>query len=258
MWKNTCNAALCVLATALALSGAAAARAQTRSQMQLVEKKLVAERTAVYRITQEGRELGREEITVRTYNTNTVVYEARISLQHTEDAGYDEVTRLELEEDSHFPRAFTMKRDMHHGDMQVEHSVAVEMFTNLAVIETHLRESSERYHVVVPSGSTIMETGALHVLEPLLAIYSDDVGGSQAVQVFDALSRRVERVVVQRAGSEDVTVGGQTVSAVVYTVEREKFPIKLFVDGEHRVVRCEMNMMVYDLVSWERRPGDAK
>jgi hypothetical protein len=260
MSKNNYSAggvSLAVAALALAAAVIPAA-AQTRSQMQILEKKLVEAHTATYRITQGENEIGSEAVTVRTFNTNTVVYEARITIHHTDDIGYDETSRLEVEEDSYFPRAFATTREMWHADARFTHSVSVEMFGNLAVADTRLRDKTERRRLVVPAGTAIVATGVLHLFEQLLAVYNEETGGRQSFQLLDALTSRTEQVVVGRVGPEETSVAGETVATTMYTVDREKFTVKIFVDDGGRVVRGEMTMMVYELVSWEPYEGEGE
>ncbi|MDH3196722.1 MAG: hypothetical protein OEO21_00625 [Candidatus Krumholzibacteria bacterium] len=260
MSKNNYSAGRAWLAmAALALAAAVTpAAAQTRAQMQIADRKLVETHTATYRVTQGEREIGSEAVTVRTYNTNTVVYEGRITMQLSDEIGYDETSRLEVEEDSYFPRAFATTREMWHGEARFTHSVSIEMFGNLAVADTRLRDKTEQRRIVVPAGTAIVATGVLHLFEQLLAVYNEETGGRQSFQVLDALTSRTEQVVVRRVGPEEASVAGETVAATMYTVDREKFSVQIFVDAGGRVVRGEMTMMVYELVSWESHAGEGE
>jgi len=196
------------------------------------------------------RAIGYESVVRRTYDDNTITYDARVVMQFTEEVSWDHTTSLTVEEESYFPRAYSMKRITRQGDNEFTMNTKIRMFSNVAVIEKDIGAKVEKVSMVLPTGAPFVDMGIAHQFYQLLFWYDDQSGGRQSFEYFDPTRYVVSSLVLNRGGSETIDINGKKYETTIYTVERENSNSKIFVDDKERIIRLDQNYMRFDLVEW--------
>jgi hypothetical protein len=214
------------------------------------EAGVVVTARAEYVVVQEDQEVGRESVTRRTFDDNTIRFDAETTIRSVA-VTYTITSRLTIEEESYFPRTYRAEKKIAQPGEEVVHTVTVDMYANVAVLGSELRGLASTRRVVVPAGTAVQEVGLLYPWYQLLFWVDPEAGGRQPIQWLDASSGKVESGEVYIAGEETIDVLGKKTRVTVYKAERERLgPATLYVDGKGRIVKAEQNLSVYRLREW--------
>ncbi len=238
-----------VLAIACVCGGVHAAGADTPMR-KAKPATLVSTTHEKYRITRDGKEIGYESIVRRVYDTNLVVF----GMDTEMDMGpikMAETLDLSLEEETYFPRSFQSRKTMIQKADTMQMNYKVDMYSNVAVLASDLKGHPASRRVVVPTGVPIVEVGNLVCWYEVMFWVEADGVARQRIQWLDPVLGNVESGEIRTADPETLTVLGKKTPVTVYKAERDRLgPATLYVDADKRIVRCEQNMMTYDLVEW--------
>lgn len=211
--------------------------------------KLLSTSHSAFRIVQGGREIGEEAFDKRTYNNNTIVFQATMTLAPAPGVNLDESVDLTLEEESYFPRSFRSSKKIAQGAESFTHTISVDMYANVAVVESELRGTRETRRVVVPAGIAVQSVGAVFYWYQTLFWYDREQGGRQRFQWLDPVSTVLGSGEIRMTGEETLVVLGKKTKVAVFNAEREKLGAStIYVDAKGRIVKCEQNMTTFELV----------
>lgn len=245
MWPNTCDPRPFLLAAFVAAPAFAAPPMHPTK-----EASVVATARAEYVVVQEEQEIGRESVTRRIFDDNTIRFDAETTMR-TVAATFIIKSRLTLEEESYFPRAYRADKTIGRPEEEITHAITVDMYANVAVLGSELRGLNDSRRVVVPAGTAVQEVGLLYPWHQLLFWVDPEADGRQPIKWLDPASGKVESGEMYIAGEETLDVLGKKTRVTVYKAERERLgPATLYVDGKRRIVKAEQNMSVYRLQEW--------
>jgi hypothetical protein len=213
--------------------------------------KLMSTQRTEYRIVQNKKELGKESVEKKTFDNNTVVFTIDGTMGYGEGITMRQHAELTVEEESYFPRALHIVKDIDNKDdsQDFEHKVDVEMFSNVAVLSSDLRGQVGSRRVVVPTGVAIVDLGVISYLYQTLFWYDKETAGNQRFQWLDPISGSVSSGELKLEGEATITVMGKKTKASVFKMEREKLgPATVWVDKQGTIVRGEQNLFTYELV----------
>jgi hypothetical protein len=214
------------------------------------EASVVSTARAEYAIVQEGQEAGRESVTRRTFDDNTIHFDAENTIRNVA-VTLTIKSRLTIEEESYFPRAYRADKIIAQPGEEMEHAITVDMYANVAVLGSELRGRKDSRRVVVPVGTAIQEVGMLYPWYQLLFWIDPKADGRQRIQWLDPSTGKVESGELYVAGEETLDVLGKKTRVTVYKAERERLgPATLYVDQKRRIVKAEQNMSIYRLEKW--------
>jgi hypothetical protein len=234
-----------------ALIAAARVPAWSRGPHQKTPVKLTSTLRTEYRIMQGDQEIGREAVEKKVFGNNTVVFTVDANLKYGEGVTMKQHLELTLEEESFFPRSLHLLKTITQPDSQFfNHQVDVEMYSNVAVVSSKLRDQVGSRRIVVPSGVALTDLGVIGYLYQTLFWYDDEVGGGQRFQWLDPIGVTINGGEIKRDGEATIPVMGKKSKVNVYKLERERLgPATLWVDKQGVIVRGEQTMFVYELVS---------
>lgn len=214
------------------------------------EASVVSTARAEYVIVQEDQEVGRESVTRRIFDDNTIHFDAENTIRNVA-VTLTIKSRLTIEEESYFPRAYRADKTITQPDKEMEHAITVDMYANVAVLGSELSGRKDSRRVVVPAGTAIQEVGLLYPWYQLLFWIDPQTDGRQRIQWLDPSSGKVESGELYVDGEEILDVSGKKTRVTVYKAERERLgPATLYVDERRRIVKAEQNMSVYRLEKW--------
>ena len=204
-----------------------------------------------YRIMQDKNEMGREAVEKKVFDNNTVVFLIDASMTYGQGVAMKQHAELTVEEESYFPRVLHILKTVSQLDGQsFEHKIDVEMFANVAVESSTLRDQSNSRRVVVPTGVAIADLGVLGYWYQILFWYDRDTGGGQRFQWLDPIGGSVSNGEIKLDGETTITVLGKKTKVSVFKLERERLgPATLWVDKQGTIVRGEQNLFIYELAS---------
>jgi len=204
-----------------------------------------------YRIVQGKDQIGKETVEKKVFGNNTVVYTIDATMAYGPGVTMKQHIELTVEEESFFPRSLHIMKTVIQPDSQFfEHSVDVEMYSNVAVVASKIREQDGLRKIVVPTGTAISDLGVISYLYQMLFWYDRGVGGAQRFQWLDPLGVTVNGGEIKLDSEATIPVMGKKSKVSVFKLEREKVgPATLWVDKQGVIVRGEQNMFVYELVS---------
>ncbi len=208
---------------------------------------------ARYRLMQEDREIGGESFLRRTFDDNRVEFDSKLT---TTMGGirFEQRSVLVLEDESYFPSTFRTDKVIEQPDDTLRFTFTTDMFANVAVIGSEMRGRSDSRRLVVPVGIPIVEVGALYCWYPILFWVDFESQDRQRIQWLDPQSARIDEGEIYLSGIETIDVLGKKTPVSVFKVERERLgPAKLYVDSRKRIVRCEQNMNVFELMEWTEK-----
>jgi hypothetical protein len=159
---------------------------------------------------------------------------------------------LTVEEESYFPRTLHITKTVSqpNGSETFTHKIDVEMFSNVAVVNTLLRDQPGAKQVVVPTGVAIEDLGVLAYLYQTLFWYDKESGGEQRFQWLDPIAGEVHSGDIKTDPDTTIPVLKKKTKVSVYQIDRERLgPATLWVDSKGFIVRGEQNMFTYELVS---------
>jgi hypothetical protein len=234
-------------AVAVALSGASPPAGTPVHKRAPVKLKSVER--SVYTMTQGGHNVGREAIERSTFDDNRVVFHVESEFDPAPGVTMAQKSDLTLEEESYFPLSLRVAKTVSQGKETFDHTMSVDMFANVAVIETELRGVKETRRVVVPAGTPIQEIGAVFYWYQELFWYDRKAGQHQRFQWLDPSAGTVASGELYVDGADTLTVMGKKTPVTVFKADRDKIgPATLYVDANNRIVKCEQNMVDFLLV----------
>jgi hypothetical protein len=227
------------------------------------QAKIILEETGTYQILQRiGQDtipkvIGSETYTKKTFSTNTIVFESRSKMDFTvigAASGLIQATsRLEIEEDSYFPRRYHMRRTA--KDVEVETSV--EMVSNMAIISKRINDREEKATLTLSTGAMFIEGTLLHHRALLLHRFNSSLPGKQNVIIFDPHLKRETTAVIEFVGEEGVEIDGVMRTLNLFKVSIEKLAeMKLYMDEKGIVVRATNGSQDFILISFEEKSGE--
>jgi hypothetical protein len=211
--------------------------------------KLLSTSRSAFRIVQGDHEVGKESFERRTYSNNTIVIQGSVALEPGPNLSVNEKIDLTLEEESYFPRSLQSTKTMTHGSESFDHKVSVEMFANVAVIESELRGAAGTRRVVVPTGLAVQGVGPLLYWYQTLFWYDRELGGRQRFQWLDPTTGTVDSGEIRLDREETLKVLGKKTKVSVFVAERPTLgEATLYVNAKGLIVKCEQNMSTFELV----------
>lgn len=211
------------------------------------ERTLIESLRLVYSVEMSGRKIGSETIVRRTYDDNTVEFVVEINAQFTADTRHDQHTFLLVEEESYFPKKFHSKKDITSGGRDITHEVIIDMFANVAVVNTRLASTTENHNFVLPTGTAFFEVGSLYPLYLPLFWYDKELGGRQRFYSFDVQRSKEGTVVLNMLEPEMVTMGDREIETMVIELDRDDYKVTMNVDENGRIVRARQAVTTYTL-----------
>ncbi|HEX6791179.1 MAG TPA: hypothetical protein VF247_07715 [Candidatus Krumholzibacteria bacterium] len=203
-----------------------------------------------YRILQNKDVKGHETIEKRVYDNNVVEFAIDAEMAYGPGVSMKQHIVLKLEEESFYPRSLHIAKTIIQPDStKFEHTVDVDMVSNVAVVSSLLNGKGDSRRQVLPTGIPMCEVGILGYYPQILFWYDRSVGGVQRFQWFDPVVFGVNNGEIQMEKEETIRVMGKNVKASLFDLEREKLgPAKLWVDKDGVIVRGEMNFFVYEML----------
>jgi len=217
--------------------------------MQRKEPKVVSTLHSVYRLSLQGNETGTETIDRVAYDDNTIHFSVVNKLASNQGVGMDQEIALVVEEESYFPRTLDVVKTITQGTGSFQHTIKLEMVSNVAVLETAIGTAASTKRIVVPAGIAVQEMGVLVYWYQILFWYDRDAAGRQRFQWFEPVNGTIGSGEIFVSGKETITVMGRKTPVTVFTVEREKLgSATLKVDAKGRIVAGEQNATAFELV----------
>lgn len=214
--------------------------------------KLTSTVTGEYRIMQDKNKMGSEKIEKKTFDNNTILFTIDAVLAYGPGVTMTQHIELTVEEESYFPRTLHITKTVSqpNGSETFTHKIDVEMFSNVAVVNTLLRDQPGAKQVVVPTGVAIEDLGVLAYLYQTLFWYDKESGGEQRFQWLDPIAGEVHSGDIKTDPDTTIPVLKKKTKVSVYQIDRERLgPATLWVDSKGFIVRGEQNMFTYELVS---------
>lgn len=234
------------LAAPAAVSDAKTA-AKTGGKMALPPVEVRSVVRGVYEVFKSGGQVGREDIVRTTMSNNTVLYESVYQAMEGEGTSVTGNNKLEVEEDSGFPRSYYTYRRTEGAAGEAVREVSVRMYANVAsVTERQGTEESAR-RIVLPAGCLFVEGNIAHHIYLVLDRYDRDAGGKQVFRAFDPLGLGTTDVALEYAGEED----GKLSRYRYYT--GGSFAADVFTDANGTVTRIDAAPNELEYVWKEKR-----
>lgn len=213
--------------------------------------KLTSTLVTEYRIVQDKKQVGKERIEKKVFDNNTVVFTMDAELAYGQGVTMKQHTELTVEEESYFPRTLHIVKQVTQPDGQsFEHKIDAEMFSNVAVVTSMLRDQSGSRRAVVPTGVSIQDLGVLGYMYQTLFWYDKDTGGEQRFQYLDPIGVEVHSGDIKMDPATTISVLKKKTKVSVFQIERERMgAATLWVDAKGVIVRGEQNLFVYELIS---------
>lgn len=246
--RNTAATLLLVGCAGIVAISAAIAAASSPHQKKPV--KLNSTVRTEYRVIQDKKQMGMEKVEKKVFDNNTVVFTVDAELSYGPGVVMKQHCELTVEEESYFPRTLHILKTITQPDGQsFQHTIDVEMFSNVAVVTSMLREQSGSRRLVVPTGVAIEDLGVLAYLYQTLFWYDKDSGGDQHFQWLDPIAVEVHSGEIKMDPETTIPVLKKKTKVSVYRIDRERLgPATLWVDKDGTIVRGEQNLFTYELV----------
>ena len=249
------SAAVAAAAVCLVFFAGAAVAQSSRDTMKRQETRLLETSLVEYAILQAGETIGTESVTRRLFSNNTVAFSATIEMTPAPGVVWKTEVDLLLEEDSHFPRRYEMSKVTNHQERRIEQWAALEMVSNVAVVQTKINDSIETRNIVLPAGTPVFESGILCLVHQLLFWYDRGTGGRQRFAVFDPMRGKNSDYVMLLTGAETVDVMGAPTEVEVFQLEQGAVTAKYFVDSQGALVGADLGYLSYALSQTSTVPG---
>jgi hypothetical protein len=219
------------------------------------EARVVSTARAKYTMLQEGKDTGHEHVTRTVFDNNTIRFEGEL-VARTPTVTMTNKSELTLEEESYFPRSYRSAKTVKQPTEEFTHTIKVDMFANVAVLESELRGTKGTQRVVVPAGTGILEVGQLYPWYQLLFWVGQQSEGRQRIEWLDPATGSIQKGEIYSEGEQTIDVLGKKTKVTVYKAERERLgPAVLYVDARKRIVKAEQNMLTYRLDEWKEEPN---
>jgi hypothetical protein len=221
-----------------------------------------------YEVRRSGDRIGREDFIRTIRNNNTVIYESVFEVVEGDGTVVSGNNRLEVEEDSGFPRSYYTHRMTKGSNSETVREVTVEMYSNVAVVSERQGDKEGRRVITLPTGCLFVEGNTAGQLAVVLDRYDRKSGGRQSFHAFDPLGVGTTDVTLEAAGDSTLAGLGRIATAGPAAAPMEHFryrpgkspAVDFFVDGDGRVVWIDTGPsdLEYALVSYETRPGNTE
>jgi hypothetical protein len=213
--------------------------------------KLTSTVVAEYRIVQDKKQMGKERIEKKVFDNNTVLFTIDCELAYGQGVIMKQHCELTVEEESYFPRTLHVVKQVSQPDGQTfDHKIDLEMFSNVAVVTSMLRDQSGSRRVVVPTGVAVQDLGVLGYLYQTLFWYDKETGGEQRFQYLDPIGVEVHSGDIKMDPETTISVLKKKTKVSVFQIERERLgAATIWVDSKGVIVRGEQNLFVYELIS---------
>ena len=242
-----------VLIPAVLLAG------QSDKKMKRAEpRKLVHSVTSIYNIFQVDKQIGSETVTRNDYSDNTVDFQSTITMQLPNGAGISTKGELLLEDESYFPMAYTSVRTMKQAGTEFDNGTYIEWFANVALVRRKTPASEDTTHIVLPTGTAVLDVNAAHHLYQLLKWYDFETGGVQGFNVFDPTLAKLYSASLRLLAEETITIDGNEFVASRFDFNRDKNTAKVYVDAQGRILKVDQGYLVYELADWSESPAQKK
>jgi hypothetical protein len=249
--QKTLSSSLLLL---LALSWSADLPAVSRERTSAT---LTRTRSAVYKLYQlmssdtTLAEIGTETFTIRNYDDNTIVIDGELEMNYGLIGGPSESlrlkSRLEVEEESLFPRRYEMTKLARGVDQELK----IEMVSNVAVIDYRMNKNQENVNRVVSNGTMIVEASQLSQRWLLLQRFADGGSGKLSMTVFDPILKRESSAVLDYQGEKTVAIRGETGAFKLFQLVIEKSPaMQLYVDDTGMIAQADNGAQRFVLVDF--------
>ncbi len=213
-----------------------------------------------YDAFQAGQPVGTIAFDRTTYSDNTIEYTGTINITPIEKMVLVTEFEYEVQEESLFPRRYfakkTVDNQMAPEAKPFESTTLIEMFTNVAVVNSEVSGGKSRTVHRLPTGTAFIEREMVFQLEQLAFWYNEDLGGRQEFDLFDPSNMQQERVLFVNLGKKTIETLSGDQDATHYSLEREKYALDVYIDERGRIVRVVQFQSVFDLVKWEPQTGD--
>lgn len=253
---------LVLLFAAAALPGAAPA-----GKMELPPVQTRYTIRGAYDIRKSGVSIGREDFIRTSLSNNTAIYESVFEAVEDGETVVSGNNRLEVEEDSSYPRSYYTQRRTRGPQGETSREIAVEMFANVAVVSETQDGEEVRRDMTLPTGCLFVEGNTAAHVAVALDRYDRRAGGRQTFRAFDPMGLRLTDLAVESAGDSVVAETGGAGEASAPTVLRGfKYQAagapsaRVWADPDGRVVSITVGRdgIEYVLVSFERASGPAE
>lgn len=166
-----------------------------------------------YEVRKSGNGAGREDF-IRTYmSNNTVIYESVFEVVEGAGVTVSGSNKLEVEEDSGFPRSYYTRRSVHTSEGETVREVTVGMYSNVAVVSERQGDEEKQRIVELPAGCLFVEGNICHHVAAVLDRYDRSNGGKQSFRAFDPLGVGTTDVSLEFVG-DSTFVGAKGASVV--------------------------------------------
>jgi hypothetical protein len=205
---------------------------------------------ATYRLVQQDSEVGTERVERRTYDDNTVTYDVT-SVIRMGPATISSKAHLVLDDDSYFPRSYRNEQVIEHGADTTSITYTAEVYSNVVVVGSDMQGRTDARRIVVPAGLPIMDLGNVFGWYQIVFWTDLSTTDRQRIQWLDVQRGRIESGEIYVAGEQTIDILGKKTPVSVLKAERERVgPAQLYVDSQKRIVRCEQNVTLFELVEW--------
>jgi hypothetical protein len=252
---------ICSLSVVLTVIFTAGLLSATSQEEQAAEP--VHVETGTYKIMQKigqdtiPQEIGTETYTKTTYSNNTIIYqgdaEFDFTVISTASGKIKTVSRLEIEEDSYFPRRYHMIRTSKGSEMET----TIEMVSNIAIITKRINDKTDKADLPISTGAMFIEGNFVHHRALLLHRFTSSLPGKQNIIIVDPQLKRESTAILEFVGEEDVEIDGAMRMLKLYKVSIEKLAeMKLYVDDKGIVVKASNGAQDFILTSFEEKTGE--
>jgi len=154
----------------------------------------------VYEIFKPGGQVGREDFVRTAMSNNTVVYESVYQVMEGEGTAVAGNNRLEIEEDSGFPRSYYTYRRTESAGGESVREVTVRMYANVASVSERQGSEESEKRLVLPAGCLFIEGNIAHHIRLVFDRYDPSAGGKQNFRAFDPLGMGTTDVALEYDG----------------------------------------------------------
>jgi hypothetical protein len=218
-----------------------------------------------YEVKMSGNIVGREDF-IRTYmSNNTVIYESVFDVVEGEGAAVSGSNKLEVEEDSGYPKSYYTRRSVSKSDGETVREVSVQMVANVAVVSERQGDEEKQRIVDLPTGCLFVEGNICHHIAEVLDRYDRGRGGKQTFRAFDPLGVGTTDVSLELVGDSTFvdTKNASLVPSASGKMAHYRYvagtspAADVFVDADGTIVSIDAasSATKYVLVSLEKRTG---
>jgi hypothetical protein len=195
--------------------------------------------------------MGSEKVEKKVFDNNTILFTIDALMTYGPGLTMKQHCELTVEEESYFPRSLHITKTIAQPDGKTfDHHIDVEMFSNVAVVNSMLNQKAASQSLVVPTGIAIEDLGVLGYMYQTLFWYDKESGGDQHFQWLDPIAVEIHSGEIKMDAGATIPVLKKNTKVSVYRLEREKVgPATLWVDKDGTIVRGEQNLFTFELVS---------